>query len=53
MTRLGGTMIFEGLQLSCGVSYMVERDGFGMTERTSKAGSVKGVENSECVWEPL
>lgn len=32
-------MIFEGLQLSCGVSYMVERGGFGMTERTSKMGT--------------
>lgn len=31
MTRSGGTMIFEGLQLSCGMSCMVERDGFGMT----------------------
>lgn len=24
----------------------MERDGFGMTEKTSKAGSVKGVGNS-------
>lgn len=52
MSILGETMIFEGLQLSCGVSCMVERDGFGMTESTIKAGS-KGVGNSGCVWEPL
>lgn len=32
---------------------MVERDGFGMTERTSKAGNVEGVGNPEWVWEPL
>jgi len=44
-------MIFEGLHLSCGVSNMV-KDGFRMTESTSRAGGVKGVGNSECVWEP-
>lgn len=45
VTIVCGTIIVESLQLSCGVSYLVERGGFGMTERTSKAGSVKGVGN--------
>lgn len=49
---LGETMIFEGLQLSCGVSCMVEREGFGMTESTIKARS-RCVGNSGCVWGPL
>lgn len=45
--QISGTMIFEGLQLSYGVSYMVERGSYGVTERSSEAGSVQGVGNSE------